>query len=177
MTSQDIKRLNRRRAALVGFAVLMILIGLGMIVANPKIGLTVGSIWILIFGILPLVVAIRSGKKVPPESADFIASDRRSFAVFSSWYWINDKGIWKDNKLLYTWSEIKDIQILRTWVESRTKARTFTVADAALNQGPDAVVYGVVRVFLNDGRSFELNNVVDPERVVNYIKNVYLKKQ
>jgi hypothetical protein len=41
----------------------MILIGLGVIVANPTTGLTVGSIWILIFGILPLVVAIRSGKK------------------------------------------------------------------------------------------------------------------
>jgi hypothetical protein len=62
MTSQDIKRLNRRRAALVDFAVLMILVGLGVIVANPTTGLTLGSIWILIFGILPLVVAIRSGK-------------------------------------------------------------------------------------------------------------------
>jgi hypothetical protein len=69
----------------------MIIIGLGMIVANPTTGLTAGSIWILIFGILPLVVAIRSGKKVPPDSTDFTASDRRSFAVFSSWYWINDK--------------------------------------------------------------------------------------
>ena len=45
---------------------------------------------------------------------------------------------------------ISDLQILRTWVERRTKARTFTAADAVLNQGPDAVVYGVVRVFLND---------------------------
>ncbi len=89
-------------------------------------------------------------EKVPPEFADFTASDRRSFAVFSSWYWINDKGIWKDNKLLYTWSETNDLQILRTWVESRTKARTFTATDVVLNQGPDAVVYGVVRVFLND---------------------------
>ena len=43
----------------------MIIIGLGMIVANPTTGLTAGSIWILIFGILPLVVAIRSGKKFP----------------------------------------------------------------------------------------------------------------
>ena len=177
MTSQDIKRVKRGRALLVGYGVLMILIGLGFIVANPKMGLTLGSIWILIFGIFPLVVGIRSGKKVPPEFAYFIASGRRTFAVFSPWYWMNDKGIWKDNKLLYTWIEIKDIQVLRTWIETRPQTRTHTVLDAVLNQGPDALVYGVVRVFLNDGRSFELNNVIDPERVVNYIKNVYLKKQ
>ena len=145
-------------------------------IPNDILASIIDGLPFIIIAIILFSAASKIDNKIPPEPADFIASEGKTFPVFSTWYWMNNKGIWKDNKLLYKWDEIKDVQVLRTWVESIPGTRTFTIADVFLNKS-NTIVYGTIRLFLNNGETFDIDNVVDPESVVNYIKNVYLNKR
>lgn len=178
MTTVDIKRLRRAKLGAIAFAIVMILFGLIVILGSSgkPTGIIVGIIWILIFGGIPLEIARRVSKKVPPEDdVNFIASDNRNLPI-GNFYWINNKGIWKNNMLWIKWDEVKDVNVVRTWVETAHKTRTFTLLDLWTMSGPDAMNFGIIRVITKDGKSYEINNVVDPNNLVDYIKNVYLKK-
>ena len=172
----DIARLKRRVYILIAYSLIMILIGIGVMTEGSTGAVIAGGVFTLLLGVIPLVIGLKGLKKSPPEPAYFLGSDKRNFAVLGTFYWFNDKGIWKNDKLIATWSDIKDIQIVRTWIETRTRARTGTALDIVLNQGPDALQYGTVKVFLKDGASFEINYAVDPQNQINFIKNTYLKR-
>ncbi|WP_338601357.1 hypothetical protein V6M85_13870 [Sulfolobus tengchongensis] len=122
------------------------------------------------FAAIFYAMGIKIRQKEPKERVEFLAGK----GLFSSWYWFNEKGIWKDNKFFLQWSEINDILVLRTFMRHYNRLRTFTVLDAT-RPNPESIEFGTIKIITKDGKQIEINEVVDPRTVVDYIKKVYLK--
>ncbi|BBG25018.1 hypothetical protein [Sulfuracidifex tepidarius] len=105
---------------------------------------------VTIFLGFPLALAILIMKtRFPKEPAIILA---RGW----NYFWINEKGVWRNNKLMFTWDQVRDVQVIKTWFDGKE-------------------MKGNLKVFLND-KNIEINNTVDPNNIVSYIKNVYLKR-
>ncbi|MEM3988678.1 MAG: hypothetical protein QXZ22_08815 [Sulfolobales archaeon] len=124
----------------------------------------------LVMAIIFYIIGARIRKKEPREKVEFLGGK----GLFSSWYWFNEKGIWKDNKFFLPWTAISDILVLRTFMRHYDRLRTFTVLDA-IRPNPESVEFGTIKIVTNDGRQIEINEVVSPRTVVEFIKKTYLK--
>ncbi|MEM0054830.1 hypothetical protein [Metallosphaera sp.] len=124
----------------------------------------------LVMAIIFYILGARIRKKEPREKVEFLGGK----GLFSSWYWFNEKGIWKDNKFFLPWTAISDILVLRTSMRHYDRLRTFTVLDAT-RPNPESVEFGTIKIVTNDGRQIEINEVVSPRTVVEFIKKTYLK--
>lgn len=124
----------------------------------------------LVMAIIFYILGARIRKKEPREKVEFLGGK----GLFSSWYWFNEKGIWKDNKFFLPWTAISDILVLRTFMRHYDRLRTFTVLDA-IRPNPESVEFGTIKIVTNDGRQIEINEVVSPRTVVEFIKKTYLK--
>ena len=126
----------------------------------------------LVMAIIFYMIGARIRKKEPSEKVEFLGGK----GLFSSWYWFNEKGIWKDNKFFLPWTAISDILVLRTYMRhyNNNILRTFTVLDA-IRPNPESVEFGTIKIVTNDGRQIEINEVVSPHTVVEFIKKTYLK--
>ncbi|MEM3355678.1 MAG: hypothetical protein QXS43_09455 [Metallosphaera sp.] len=124
----------------------------------------------LVMAIIFYILGARIRKKEPREKVEFLGGK----GLFSSWYWFNEKGIWKDNKFFLPWTAISDILVLRTSMRYYNRLRTFTVLDAT-RPNPESVEFGTIKIVTNDGRQIEINEVVSPRTVVEFIKKTYLK--
>ncbi|MEM3721550.1 hypothetical protein, partial [Metallosphaera sp.] len=124
----------------------------------------------LVMAIIFYILGARIRKKEPREKVEFLGGK----GLFSSWYWFNEKGIWKDNKFFLPWTAISDILVLRTSMRYYNRSRTFTVLDAT-RPNPESVEFGTIKIVTNDGRQIEINEVVSPRTVVEFIKKTYLK--
>ena len=123
----------------------------------------------LVMAIIFYMIGARIRKKEPSEKVEFLGGK----GLFSSWYWFNEKGIWKDNKFFLPWTAISDILVLRTFVRYY-RLRTFTVLDD-IRPNSESVEFGTIKIVTNDGRQIEINEVVSPRTVVEFIKKTYLK--
>nr|WP_011182884.1 hypothetical protein [Sulfolobus tengchongensis]AAT46513.1 hypothetical protein [Sulfolobus tengchongensis] len=124
----------------------------------------------LVMAIIFYILGARIRKKEPREKVEFLGGK----GLFSSWYWFNEKGIWKDNKFFLPWTAISDILVLRTSMRYYNRSRTFTVLGAT-RPNPESVEFGTIKIVTNDGRQIEINEVVSPRTVVEFIKKTYLK--
>ena len=116
------------------------------------------------------ILGARIRKKEPRERVEFLGGK----GLFSPWYWFNETGIWKDNKFFLPWTAISDILVLRTFVRHYDRLRTFTLLDV-IRPHPESEEFGTIKIVTNDGRQIEINEVVSPHTVVEFIKKTYLK--
>jgi hypothetical protein len=135
----------------------------------------IGNISIFIGGffLLILISLIFRFKIIfPPMSAYALAAK----SIFQPFYWYNQNGIWKNNKLIIKWEEIKDLEVLEVKPVVIRRARAYRVFPPILNGKRTSYITGSVRFFKEDGGSFDMKGVFDPERTVEHIKNNYLIK-
>ena len=156
------------KAALFPFVLAGFLVLLAIISALSQDVEATGGL--LVMAIIFYMIGARIRKKEPSEKVEFLGGK----GLFSSWYWFNEKGIWKDNKFFLPWTAISDILVLRTFVRHYDRLRTFTVLDV-IRPYPESVEFGTIKIVTNDGRQIEINEVVSPHTVVEFIKKTYLK--
>jgi len=130
-----------------------------------------GMAFLLAFAAIFGFFGTRILRKQPKEQVEVLGGK----GLFSSWYWFNEKGIWKDNKFFLPWTEINDIIVFRTFMRHYNRSRTFTVLDAT-RPNPESMEFGSIKVITNDGRQIEIKEVISPHSVVDFIKKTYLKK-
>ena len=155
------------KAALFPFVLAGFLVLLAIISALSQDVEATGGL--LVMAIIFYMIGARIRKKEPSEKVEFLGGK----GLFSSWYWFNEKGIWKDNKFFLPWTAISDILVLRTFVRYY-RLRTFTVLDD-IRPNSESVEFGTIKIVTNDGRQIEINEVVSPHTVVEFIKKTYLK--
>lgn len=121
---------------------------------------------ILIYGIKRIITI------TPPEPADVLAVEK--YGILPTWYWYNQSGVWKNNKRIFSWSDVSDIFIMKTWTETSTSIKTHNTADAATVK-TSTYTFGLIRFVLKNGKYIDIDGIVDPEKVVSFIKKTYLK--
>jgi len=131
-----------------------------------------GGIILILIGMIPAYGIKRIRTIIPPEPADILAVGK--YGTLSTWHWYNQSGVWKNNKKIFAWSDVSDIFIMRTWTETSTPIKTYTIADAAAGK-PSTYTFGLVRFVMKNGKYIDIDRVVDPEKAVSFIKKMYLK--
>ena len=121
---------------------------------------------ILIYGIKRIITI------TPPEPADVLAVEK--YGILPTWYWYNQSGVWKNNKRIFSWSDVSDIFIMKTWTETSTSIKTHNTVDAATVK-TSTYTFGLIRFVLKNGKYIDIDGIVDPEKVVSFIKKTYLK--
>jgi hypothetical protein len=108
----------------------------------------------------------------PPESADVLAVVKNG--ILPTWYWYNWSGVWKNNKKIFAWSDVSDIFIMKTWTETSTPIKTNNNADTDAGKSYTYTV-GLIRFVMKNGEYIDIDRVVDPEKLVYFMKKMYLK--
>jgi hypothetical protein len=144
---------------------------LSFISAIPFIALgnTVLSVISILIGIFLIYEIKRIKSIIPPEPADILSVGK--YGILSTIYWYNKSGVWKNNKMIFTWSDISDVFIIRTWTETGRSTRTILSTTGEFL----TYTFGLVRFIMKNGEYIDIDRVVDPETVVSFIKKMYLK--
>ncbi|MCC5447233.1 hypothetical protein [Candidatus Nanobsidianus stetteri] len=160
----------KKRARII-IPVLVFMVFLSFISAIPFIALgnTVLSVISILIGIFLIYEIKRIKSIIPPEPADILSVGK--YGILSTIYWYNKSGVWKNNKMIFTWSDISDVFIIRTWTETGRSTRTILSTTGEFL----TYTFGLVRFIMKNGEYIDIDRVVDPETVVSFIKKMYLK--
>jgi len=160
----------KKRARII-IPVLVFTVFLSFISAIPFIALgnTVSGIISILIGIFLIYEIKRIKSIIPPEPADILSVGK--YGILSTIYWYNKSGVWKNNKIIFTWSEVSDVFIIRTWTETGRSTRTILSTTGEFL----TYTFGLVRFVMKNGEYIDIDRVVDPETVVSFIKKMYLK--
>lgn len=160
----------KKRARII-VPVLVFMVFLSFISAIPFIALgnTVLSVISILIGIFLIYEIKRIKSIIPPEPADILSVGK--YGILSTIYWYNKSGVWKNNKIIFTWSDISDVFIIRTWTETGRSTRTILSTTGEFL----TYTFGLVRFIMKNGEYIDIDRVVDPETVVSFIKKMYLK--
>jgi len=160
----------KKRARII-IPVLVFMVFLSFISAIPFIALgnTVSGIISILIGIFLIYEIKRIKSIIPPEPADILSVGK--YGILSTIYWYNKSGVWKNNKMIFTWSDISDVFIIRTWTETGRSSRTILSTTGEFL----TYTFGLVRFVMKNGEYIDIDRVVDPETVVSFIKKMYLK--
>jgi hypothetical protein len=160
----------KKRARII-VPVLVFMVFLSFISAIPFIALgnTVLSVISILIGIFLIYEIKRIKSIIPPEPADILSVGK--YGILSTIYWYNKSGVWKNNKMIFTWSDISDVFIIRTWTETGRSTRTILSTTGEFL----TYTFGLVRFIMKNGEYIDIDRVVDPETVVSFIKKMYLK--
>ncbi|PVU71695.1 hypothetical protein DDW05_00125 [Candidatus Nanobsidianus stetteri] len=160
----------KKRARII-VPVLVFMVFLSFISAIPFIALgnTVLSVISILIGIFLIYEIKRIKSIIPPEPADILSVGK--YGILSKIYWYNKSGVWKNNKMIFTWSDISDVFIIRTWTETGRSTRTILSTTGEFL----TYTFGLVRFIMKNGEYIDIDRVVDPETVVSFIKKMYLK--
>jgi len=160
----------KKRARII-IPVLVFTVFLSFISAIPFIALgnTVSGIISILIGIFLIYEIKRIKSIIPPEPADILSVGK--YGILSTIYWYNKSGVWKNNKMIFTWSEVSDVFIIRTWTETGRSTRTILSTTGEFL----TYTFGLVRFVMKNGEYIDIDRVVDPETVVSFIKKMYLK--
>ena len=160
----------KKRARII-IPVLVFTVFLSFISAIPFIALgnTVSGIISILIGIFLIYEIKRIKSIIPPEPADILSVGK--YGILSTIYWYNKSGVWKNNKMIFTWSEVSDVFIIRTWTETGRSSRTILSTTGEFL----TYTFGLVRFVMKNGEYIDVDRVVDPETVVSFIKKMYLK--
>jgi len=160
----------KKRARII-IPVLVFTVFLSFISAIPFIALgnTVSGIISILIGIFLIYEIKRIKSIIPPEPADILSVGK--YGILSTIYWYNKSGVWKNNKMIFTWSEVSDVFIIRTWTETGRSSRTILSTTGEFL----TYTFGLVRFVMKNGEYIDIDRVVDPETVVSFIKKMYLK--
>jgi len=140
-----------------------------MIFLSFILGNTVSGIILILIGIFLIYEIKRIKSIIPPEPADILSVGK--YGILSTIYWYNKSGVWKNNKIIFTWSDISDVFIIRTWTETGRSTRTILSTTGEFL----TYTFGLVRFVMKNGEYIDIDRVVDPETVVSFIKKMYLK--
>jgi hypothetical protein len=162
----------KKRAKII-IPVLVFMVFLSFISAIPFIALgnTVSGIISILIGIFLIYEIKRIKSIIPPEPADILSVGK--YGILSTIYWYNKSGVWKNNKMIFTWSDISDVFIIRTWTETGRSSRTILSTTGEFL----TYTFGLVRFLMKNGEYIDIDRVVDPETVVSFIKKMYLKSK
>jgi len=160
----------KKRARII-IPVLVFMVFLSFISAIPFIALgnTVSGIISILIGIFLIYEIKRIKSIIPPEPADILSVGK--YGILSTIYWYNKSGVWKNNKMIFTWSDVSDVFIIRTWTETGRSSRTILSTTGEFL----TYTFGLVRFVMKNGEYIDIDRVVDPETVVSFIKKMYLK--
>jgi len=153
-----------KKIARIIMPVLVFMIFLSFILGN-----TVSGIILILIGIFLIYEIKRIKSIIPPEPADILSVGK--YGILSTIYWYNKSGVWKNNKIIFTWSDISDVFIIRTWTETGRSTRTILSTTGEFL----TYTFGLVRFVMKNGEYIDIDRVVDPETVVSFIKKMYLK--
>ncbi len=174
MDTDIIKKRERLSLLILGFVAFLILVFnifvmfiMGFSSDAIKYGIILILIsMILIYGIKRIITI------TPPEPADVLAVVK--YGILPTWYWYNRNGVWKNNKKIFSWGDVSDIFIMRTWTETSKSIKTDTTANDA-SEKTSTYTLGLIRFVMKNGEYIDIDRVVDPEKVVFFIKKTYLK--
>ena len=169
MMSEDISRLKRWATVVLAYAGAMASVGLLLIAQGGLTWTAAGVAWIAVFSLPFAYIGVRTLKKVPPTDAYLLGSTRQDISVLGNLFWFNERGIWLNNRLLCSWDDIKEVEIVKTWTK---EPELLSFLDPLGSTG--AFEYGTVRVDLRGGGSIIVPYVADPEERVKLIKSVFL---
>jgi len=127
------------------------------------------SIIPILIGIFLIYEIIRIKTIIPPEPADILAFGK--YGILSTLYWYNQSGVWRNNKKIFSWSDVSDILIIRTWTETGKSKNSIAFTAGEFT----TYTFGLVRFVMKNGEYIDIDRVVDPETVVSFIKRMYLK--
>jgi len=143
-----------------------------MFIWNPSNNNIVENIIIILIGMIPFYIIKRIVTITPPEPADILAVKKNG--TLQIWYWYSQSGVWKNSKKIFAWSDVSDIFIMRTWIETNKSTNTNTTADNIIEK-TSTYKFGLIRFVMKNGNYINIDGVADPEKVVYFIKKVYLK--
>jgi hypothetical protein len=160
----------KKRAKII-IPVLIFIVFLSFISAIPFIALgnTVLSIISILISIFLIYEIKRIKSIIPPEPADILSVGK--YGILSTIYWYNKSGVWKNNKIIFTWSDVSDVFIIRTWTETGRSTRTILSTTGEFL----TYTFGLVRFIMKNGEYIDIDRVVDPETVVSFIKKMYIR--
>ena len=168
--SEDISRLKRRAGLVLAFAVAMASVGLLFIAQGGIAWTAAGIAWIAVFSLPIAYIGVKTLKKIPPTDAYLLGSSRQDISALGDLFWFDEKGIWLNNRLMYSWDDVKEVEIVKTWTK---ELELLSFLD--LLGGTGAFEYGTVRIDLKGGYSIIVPYVADPEERVKLIKSVFLR--
>ena len=88
---------------------------------------------------------------------------RAWYSAFSyTYFWFNDAGIWENRALVAPWGEVYDVGLIEVWEQFVNRM---------------AVRHGRVRVILKDGRNFVVEDVVEPDEILNFMREKYWRQE
>lgn len=77
--------------------------------------------------------------------AYLLGSTRQGVSALGDLFWFNERGIWLNDMLMYSWDDVKDVEIVKTWTK---EPELLSFLD--LLGGTGAFEYGTVRVDLRE---------------------------
>ena len=163
MDTDIIKKRERVALLILGFVTFLILVSTIFVMFLEKFssdaikwGIIIILIsMILIYGIKRIITI------TPPEPADVLAVEK--YGILPTWYWYNQSGVWKNNKRIFSWSDVSDIFIMKTWTETSTSIKTHNTADAATVK-TSTYTFGLIRFVLKNGKYIDIDGIVDPKK-------------
>ena len=167
---EDISRLKRLAGLVLAFAGAMASIGLLFIAQGGLTWVAAGIAWIAVFSLPIAYIGVRTLKKVPPTDAYLLGSTRQDISALGDLFWFNERGIWLNSRLMRSWDDVKDVEIIKTWTKEPELLSFLDLLGAT-----GAFEYGTVRVDLKRGDSIIVPYVADPEGRVKLIKSVFLR--
>jgi len=174
MYSDIVKKRERISLLILGFIVFLILVSdiFVMFIIKFSSDTIEYSMILILISMISIYVIKRIITITPPEPADVLAVVKNG--ILPTWYWYNRSGVWKNNKKIFAWSDISDIFIMKTWTETSTPIKTNTNADTDTGKSYTYTV-GLIRFVMKNGEYIDIDRVVDPEKLVYFMKKMYLK--
>lgn len=142
------------------------LIVLAPMTMSPPVARDVGILFAVV-SVPMLAYLVNSYKKTPRVYAYYLGisgghKPRVWYSAFGySYYWFNDAGIWENRALVAPWGEVYDVGLIEVWEQFVNRM---------------AVRHGRVRVILKDGRNFVVEDVVEPDEVLNFMRDKYWRQ-
>ena len=168
--SEDISRLKRWAGLLLAYAGAMASVGLLLIAQGGIDWIAAGIAWIAVFSLPTAYIGVKTLKKVPPTDAYLLGSTRQDISALGDLFWFNERGIWVNSRLICSWDDVKDVEIVKTWTKEPELLSFLDLLGAT-----GAFEYGTVRVDLKRGDSIIVPYVAEPEERVKLIKSVFLR--
>ncbi|BCU71106.1 hypothetical protein [Stygiolobus caldivivus] len=90
------------------------------------------------------------------------------------WYFVSTEGLYKDKNLVLSWSDVAGLNVLesRTYKPENGQGKPVVTMRMV---SKDIYTIGTLEITTKDGRRFVLEDIINPDQTVNFIKRNYLE--